>query len=122
MSWHLYRKDDPNSWPEIDCPMLVYDECWCDFYICKWDNEIKRFVEPKGKILHCWKECYYQYIGYVPNGYVTIKTAKCNAELQVRCDFDDDGYCEDTERMCPFRKNVNEYVLNDNKRLWKEFE
>ena len=24
MNWHLFRKDNPNTWPEIDCPMLVY--------------------------------------------------------------------------------------------------
>lgn len=120
MHWKLYRKDDPNTWPEIDCPMLVYDEVWCEFYICKWDNEIGRFVEPKGKILHYWKECYYAYIGYVPNGYKTIETEKCNAILQKKCEFEDDGYCMDS-KPCPFKRKVNEYSLNDNKRIWKEF-
>lgn len=121
MNWHLYRKDDPNSWPKIDCPILVYDEIWCDFYICKWNNEICRFVELKGKILHYWKECYYAYIGYVPNGYKTIATEKCNCILQERCEFEDDGYCIDSN-PCPFKRKVNEYSLNDNKRIWKEFD
>ena len=124
MNWHLYRKDNPSTWPEIDCPMLVYDDTWCDFHICKWNNELKRFVEPKSKILHYWKECYYQYIGYVPNGYKICKTKKCGVWPDIRCEYADDGYCFDLPRHlgCKHIVEVNEYSLNDNKRIWKEFE
>ena len=124
MNWKLYRKDDPNTWPEIDCPILVYDEVWCDFYICKWNNELNRFVEPGRKILHYWKECYYQYIGYVPNGYKVCKTKKCGVWPDTRCEYADDGYCFDLPRgiTCKRMIEVTEYSLNDNKRIWKEFE
>lgn len=122
MNWHVYRKDDPNTWPEIDCPILVYDEVWCEFYICKWNNDLNRFIEPNKKLLHYWKECYYMYIGYVPNGYKEIKTKKCSCIR--KCEYEDDGYCfgapEETD--CIFCKEIVEFSLNDNKRIWKEFE
>lgn len=123
MHWKLYRKDDPNTWPEIDCPILIYDDVWCEFYICKWDNNINRFFEPKEKVLHTWKECYYAYIGYVPNGYKAFKTTKCHLNPEYGCEYEDDGYCFDAQKdvYCPFCKEVTEYSLNDNKRIWKEF-
>ena len=122
MCWHVYKKDDPNTYPKLDCPILIYDDAWCEFYICKWNHTINKFFEPKEKLLHTWKECYYQYIGYVPDGYKTLQPNKCMAELQERCELEDDGYCMDVHKPCPFRKTVNEYSLKDNKRIWKEFE
>ena len=121
MSWHVYKKDDPNTWPEIDCPILVYDDVWCEFHICKWNHIISRFFEPREKLLHTWKECYYQYIGYVPNGYKAIKTQKCSCKR--KCEYEDDGYCFDAKEgmNCMFCEEVTEYSLNDNKRIWKEF-
>ena len=124
MNWKVYKKDDPNTWPEIDCPILVYDAVWCEFHICKWNHIINRFIEPKEKILHYWKECYYQYIGYVPNGYKEIKTTKCGQWPNSSCQYADDGYCFDLPRhiKCKHLVEVTEYALNDNKRIWKEFE
>lgn len=122
MNWHLYKKDDPNTWPEIDCPILVYDETWCEFYICKWNSELGRFVEPKGKILHCWTECYYQYIEYMPNGYEATKVKKCNSFTNARCPYEDDGYCFDSPRQtkCKYMVEETEYSINY-KRIWEEF-
>lgn len=129
MNWHVYRKDDPNSWPEIDCPMLVYVKYRAgteELHVCRFDNRFKQFYGMCNLEVayhaYAFTECYYQYIGYVPNGYKVLKFDKCMAELQVRCDFDDDGYCMDVNNPCPFRKTVNEYAFNDNKRIWKEFE
>ena len=120
--WHIYKKDDPNTWPKINCPILVYDENWCDFYICKWNQELGRFVEPKSKLLHYWKECYYQYIGYVPNGYRVHKTKKCTLRKGM-CEYKDDGYCFDApeDMNCEFCEEVIEYYVDGNKRVWKEF-
>lgn len=122
MNWKLYRKDDPNTWPEIDCAMVVYDDAYCDFYICKWNNEFKKFVEPEKKIVHYWKECYYKYIRYIPNGYKTIKAKKCTL-YRGACAYEDDGYCFDAPEGtdCMFCKEVTEYHLCDNKIIWKEF-
>lgn len=124
MSWHIFRKDDPNTWPKIDCPILIYDENWCNFYICKWKQDLNKFIEPNRKILHYWNECYYQYIGYVPNGYKVIKTKKCSEYPEMLCEYVDDGYCFDApdDMSCEFCKEVTEYSLNDLKRIWKKFE
>ena len=122
MNWHLYRKDDPNTWPEIDCPMLVYDDEMDELYICKWNHELSKFVSKKKKIIHYWKECYYKYIGYVPNGYTVRKAKMC--ACPNRCEYEDDGYCFDKPRnvVCKHMEKRTVYALNDNKRIWKEFD
>ena len=124
MNWKLYKKDDHNTWPEIDCPILVYDDDMCEFYICKWNHSLDKFVEPQKQILHHWKECYYQYIEYVPNGYTEFKALKCGASLNAVCQYEDDGYCFDcpSEIQCKYMYEEPLYILNDNKRIWKEFE
>ena len=125
MEWHLYKKDDPSTWPEIDCPILVYDESLYDFYICKWDPSLSKFVEPKENIIHYWSECYYQYIGYVPNGYEVYNPARCTEE-DHKCPECDDGYCVQSDYWnpelsnCKYKKPVNEYSVTT-KRIWKEF-
>jgi hypothetical protein len=127
MNWHVYKKDDPSTWPEIDCPMLIYNEVWCEFHICKWNNIINRFFEPKEKLLHTWKECYYKYIGYIPNGYSVSHPVVCGRideegnEL-IKCDFWHDGYCENEESVCEYSQVLNNYYIYDEKRIWKEFE
>ena len=121
-SWRVYRKNDPNTWPVVDCPMLVYIENY--LMLCEWDNECERFNPYNQEAcLYCFDltECYYKYIGYVPDGYKEIKTQKCSCTR--RCEYEDDGYCfdkaEGVDRI--FCEEVTEYSLNDNKRIWKEF-
>jgi hypothetical protein len=122
MSWQLYKKDDPNTWPELDCPMLIYKEDFNSLHIWRWNNELNKFInDDTERVIHYTRECYYQYIGYVPNGYKAIETSRCMDELRPRCEFEDDGYCMN-DVCCKFKQTVNEYVLNDNKRIWKEFE
>lgn len=127
MNWHLFRSDDPNTWPEVKCPLLVYDDKFCEFHICDWDHSLSKFVEAKldlgAKVAHYWKECYYAYIGYVPDGYKVIKTTLCGVYPEKLCEYEDNGYCFDCPREihCKYMQEVNEYALNDNKRIWKEF-
>ena len=117
MNWKLYKKDDPNTYPEIDCWVLACKTFGDEFYLarCKWDNQNRCFV---GDGAGAWSECYYVYIGYIPSGYKTVKVTKCTREH--RCEFDYDGYCE-YDGCCEFVKEMNEYCLFDNKRVWKEF-
>ena len=124
MVWHIYKKDDPSTWPKMDCPILIYDEVWCEFHICKWNHIISKFFEPKEHLLHHWKECYYQYIGYVPSGYREVKIKKCGLWPDYKCEYSDDGYCFDLPKHlnCENSVEVMEYMVNDNKRIWKEFE
>ena len=117
MNWKLYRKDDPNTYPEIDCWVLACRAVGDNFYLarCKWDKGSKCFI---GDGAAAWNECYYVYISYVPDGYRTAKVKKCGRDK--RCEYDDDGYCE-SDDYCEHAKEMNEYWLNDNKRVWKEF-
>lgn len=125
MKWRLYKKDDPNTWPHIDCAMVLYGGV--PFYrnlldIFKWDNTAKKFVYCDKRVLSV-DECYYAYIGYVPSGYKTLYPTKCMCENDDRCAYEDDGYCMDYENdcTCEHKKKIAEYSIEE-KRIWKEFE
>lgn len=128
MNWHLYRKDDPNTWPEIDCPMLTcryFSDMFYELKIMYWDqnNNSLYYIENMER-RDCYEdELYYQYIGYIPDGYKVIKTTLCGVYPEKLCEYVDDGYCFDCPREihCKHMHEVNEYSLNDNKRIWKEF-
>lgn len=124
MNWHLYKKDDPNTWPKIDCPMVVYGGV--PFYrnlldIFKWDNTAKNFIYYDKRVMSV-EECYYAYIGYVPSGYKTCHPIICTCK---NCPegYDDNGYCMDydNEYVCGYKKEIAEYSI-EGKRIWKEFE
>lgn len=124
MKWHLYKSEDSNTHPKIDCPMVVYGGA--PFYrnlldIFKWDNNAKNFIYYDKRVLSV-DECYYAYIGYVPSGYKICYPTKCMRERDDRCGFDDDGYCmSDETYACEHKQNVAEYSIEE-KRIWKEFE
>ncbi len=131
MDWHLYRKDDPSTWPEIDCPMLVYVKYRMgteELHVCRFDKRFKKFYGMTdlqvANHAFAFTECYYQYIGYVPNGYKAFKTKKCILNPEYGCEYEDDGYCCDgaEDDYCEYCEEVTEYSLNDNKRIWKELD
>lgn len=129
MNWHLYRKDDPNTWPEIDCPMDACIYVTDGLYMIKivyYDisENVFYYIECMERYNVKSDELYYRYIGYIPNGYKTIKSKKCGVYHDRYCQYQDDGYCFDLPRgiTCKHMQEVNEYVLNDNMRIWKEFE
>lgn len=133
MNWHLYKKDDLRTWPEIDCPMLVYyiyDNGHKRLFLCKWNVEHNSFINYKHdewikEILPPMQECYYKYIGYVPDGYKTHSPTLCDNEGHNShlCDEYDNGYCMDRGYHidCPYKIKWNEYEI-ETKRIWKEFE
>ena len=117
MKWHLYNKDDPNTWPQVDCPIVVYKMSGGYPDVYQWDPVEHCFVNEK---TYKCQECYYAYIGYVPSGYRTLYPTKCTKEK--RCDegHDDDGYCMTENPTCEFAKVIPEYVIEE-KAIWKEF-
>lgn len=124
MNWHLFRQDDPNTWPQIDCPMVIHTG-WINehepklFQIARWDNKNKWFKVDSSAIV--MTECCYAYIGYAPSGYKTTYPTKCMRERNDRCAYDDDGYCMlDRTYACEHKQDVAEYSLEE-KRIWKEF-
>ena len=123
MKWHVYKADDPNTWPKIDCPMLIVNKhgLWAATYV--W-NTIKhcfrnRFTEDNYTDI---VECYYTYIGWVPSGYKTHHPIICTCDNCPQ-DYDDNGYCMDygNDYMCECKKEIAEYSIEE-KRIWKEFE
>ena len=124
MKWRLYKKDDPNTWPHIDCPMVLYGGV--PFYrnlldIFKWDNVTNTFVYSDKRTISV-DECYYAYISYVPSGYKTNHPTICTCESCPE-GFDDNGYCMDydNEYICGCKMEIAEYEI-EMKRIWKEFE
>ena len=127
MNWYLYKKDDPNTWPQIDCPMIVYypykqyHDSEEIIFKCKWDSDRKQFYTPK----KWWdeKELYYAYVAYVPSGYKTCHPTKCTKGNCCDDGYDDDGYCLDYDDNCAcgYKKAVAEYSI-EAKAIWKEFD
>lgn len=123
MKWHVFKRDDPSTYPEVDCPVVVRDDLMDKLYICRWDNNISKFYEKTDdgkKLLHCFKECFYAHIGYLPYIEKEYRPVKCGMDLP-RCVHYDDGYCMSENKKCKSAKVVTEYALGM-KRIWKDFE
>jgi hypothetical protein len=124
MEWHLYKPDDFNTYPKIDCPMVV-----CFKSHCSGEMELrmcKKYITGFGIFMfqdggtYC-TECYYAYIGYVPSGYKTHEVLKCVDDSDCKIGCHDNGYCMYYEFECKQQRKVNEYSLEE-KRIWKKFE
>ena len=122
MNWHLYKKADPSTWPQIDCPMVVCQGDKVMSYLYFWDNNEHCFFNRRSIRGYNFKESYYAYIGYVPSGYKTLYPIICTCK---NCPegYDDNGYCMDYDNdyICGCKKEVAEYEIKE-KRIWKEFE
>ena len=116
MKWNIYKQDDPNTWPKIDCPMLAYLPESGSVSVCWWNDEDKCFDDTYG-ILDF--DFYYAYIGYVPCGYKTHSVARCANDVGCMIGCADDGYCM-YDYNCEQRTEMNEYEIEE-KRIWKEF-
>lgn len=124
MNWHLYKRDDPNTYPQIDCPMVVYKEYSEDtttIVVCTWDQALCKFYEDSDSHYYNFDECYYAYIGYVPSGYKIHKVLKCMDDSNCKIGCEDDGYCMYDHCECEQQRKVNEYEVSI-KRIWKEFD
>lgn len=120
MIWHVFKLDDPETWPEIDCPILVcqYVADWPETY---WWNKDKHTFENDYREKKFGK-CFYAYIGYLPYIEKECHPIKCGHENRF-CPhgYDDDGYCMcDEDFECEFKRTMVEYVLGM-KRIWKKF-
>ncbi len=124
MKWSLYKRDDTNTWPQIDCPMVVYKEYGKNtttIIVCTWDKQFDQFYEDGDSHYYNFDECYYAYIGHVPSGYKTHRVLKCIDDISCKIGCNDDGYCMYGHCECEQQREVNEYEIEE-KRIWKEFE
>ena len=123
MNWKLYKKDDPNTWPQIDCPMIVYKEYGPKNIItvvCVWDKQRNAFYEKVDHHYYNFSECYYSRITHVPSEYKTHEVLMCKDDSDCKIGCDDDGYCMYDFCNCEQQRWVNEYEI-EMKRVWKEF-
>lgn len=123
MKWHVFKRDDPSTYPEVDCPMLVLLND-VTVVACSWNNKLKYFYNDEYEFTD---GCFYAYIGYVPAEYKVHHPVGCGYvdengdECACPYGFDDDGYCMcDKEFKCEHQIVRNEYEVIM-RRIWKEF-
>lgn len=121
MKWHLYKGDDPNTWPQINCPIILCQDDKLMSYLYYWDVDEHCFFNKRSIRGIKPKECYYAYIGYIPKGYKTHKVIKCKNDRNCPIGCDDNGYCMYDFYNCEQQVHVNEYSIEE-KAIWKEFE
>ena len=124
MEWYLYKRDEPNTWPQVDCPIIVYlcnPNGIINLDVCKYNKEQNWFVREE-RCNFFINKCYYAYINYVPSGYKTHYPIICTCD-NCHEGYDDDGYCMDYDNdyACGCKKKIAEYSI-EQKRIWKEFE
>ena len=114
MNWHVFKRDDPDTWPEVDCLFIICGE-YENIFICKWDPDLKCFYDSSGLIN--W-DCLYTSVGYLPYIEKELHPIKCMKE-SFSCEYEDDGYCL-CETECKYGRKATEYSIG-HKRIWKEF-
>lgn len=116
MNYKVFKMDDPETWPELNCPLLVWkpNQEWP--YIFQWDPRGRCFLDDR--VTYQPKMCFYQYIGYMPYIEKECHPIKCGFN-DWDCPSYDDGYCLCDEK-CGDQKEVTEYMLGS-KPIWKEY-
>lgn len=116
MNYKVFKMDDPETWPELNCPLLVWkpNQAWP--YIFQWDPKGHCFLDDR--VTYRPKMCFYQYIGYMPYIEKECHPIKCGFNDWI-CQSYDDGYCMCDEK-CGDQKKVTEYMLGS-KPIWKEY-
>ena len=121
MNYNVFKIDDPDTWPEINCPLLVWRENHDYPFIYQWDP-----------IAHCFlndydtyypNKCLYAYIGYRPYIERELYPTICMCPEEFICPYgsDDNGYCMfDDKFSCEYMKAKTEYAIGI-KRIWQKY-
>lgn len=117
MNYKVFKMDEPETWPELNCPLLVWkpNQEWP--YIFQWDPKAQCFLDDR--VTYRPKMCFYKYIGYMPYIEKELHPYKCK-EGRYLCSNYDDGYCFGEDTKCRCIKEVTEYSLGS-KPIWKEY-
>ena len=125
MNYKVFKMDNPDTWPELNCPLLVWkpNQEWP--YIFQWDPREHCFLDDR--VTYRPKMCFYKYIGYMPYIKKELHPIQC-AYLDekgngIMCPygFQDDGYCVcDDGFKCEHQYKQTEYALCS-KPIWKEY-
>ena len=107
MKYNVFKIDDQDTWPTLNCPILVWRKNYEYPMIYQWDP-----------IEHCFlndydtyypNKCIYSYIGYRP--YVVKETNPIQCACHDwRCPSYDDGYCLQDEE-CKYQKEILECMM-----------
>ena len=124
INWKVFNRDDPRTYPQIDCPMIIYKPYASCFTldVHYFDNTTEKFYQKEGGDGRWYKnysECYYSYITSVPYIEQELHPIKCDMEHK-RCEYEDDGYCL-CDNKCKHQCEITEYALGSTK-IWKDFE
>ena len=100
MNYKVFKIDNPDTWPELNCPLLVWkpNEEWP--HIFQWDPNEHCFLNDYDTYYP--NKCLYKYIGYMPYIKKTLHPIKC-AFNNWECPHYDDGYCLCNEN-CEYQK------------------
>ena len=115
MNWKVFNRDNPDTWPEVDCLFFVYNDEDI-LAVCNWDPVLKCFYDLNG-FAEYW-ECFYVSVGYLPYIEKELHPIKCMKE-HFLCEHEDDGYCL-CKTECKYKREATEYSIG-HKRIWKEF-
>ena len=118
MDYHVFNFNDSSTWPELNCPLLVFwtNDDWP--LILQWDKESHCFVDNHRSYYPI--QCFYKYIGYAPYIKKELHPYKCKGN-RCLCGEYDNGYCLGDDIECNLQEVATEYALSY-KRIWKDFE
>lgn len=116
MEYKVFNFDDPSTYPELNCPLLVFwtNDDWP--VILQWDQNGKCFVDDHRSYYPT--QCFYKYIGYAPYIQKELHPMKCAFDNR-ECPAYDDGYCM-SDGTCEYQQKTTEYLLGS-KPIWKEY-
>ena len=116
MNYKVFKIDEPETWPELNCPLLVWKPNIEWPYIFQWDPNGRCFID--NRVAYRPKMCFYKYIGHMPYIEKELHPIKCGFDVWD-CPHYDDGYCL-YDKKCEHQKEATEYFL-ELKRIWKEY-
>lgn len=118
MRWHVFKLDDPETWPKYDCPMVVCKSADDQPDMLYWNKNNRTFQNDHKEIK--FGKCFYVYISYLPYIEKEVHPTVCTC-CKCLCPegYDDDGYCLGNDSVkCEYKKVKTEYALGL-KRIWK---
>lgn len=116
MKYNVFKIDDPDTWPQYNCPILVWRKNHDYPYVYQWDPTEHCFLNDYDTYYP--DTCFYTYIGYRPYIEKELHPKKCHNGYW-ECELYDDGYCL-WDGRCKDQKEVTEYSIGI-KQIWKSF-
>ena len=108
MRWNVFNINDKETWPRINCPILVSKSVDAFPQVYQWDKNNNIFIN--NNEVYEPDFCFYKYITRLPYIAQTTYPIECKI-YNERCDYYDDGYCLNKEE-CKYKHKKAEYLLS----------